>query len=83
MTASLEFGVDRLSVYNDVKNTSRTFLQLRLDSIFLLDFGCDTRSTRQVVSFTAVLDQDLHGTLLLAVSAVQLVLVICTQKAEP
>ena len=60
VAAGFKFGVDRLSVHNNVKNASSSFLQLSLYSVLFLDFRCDTRSSRQVVSFTAVLDQDLH-----------------------
>ena len=66
MTAGLKFGKDQFPVNNDIENASRTFLHLRLDPEFLSYFRCDTRSLRQVVSFTAILDQNVHSALLRA-----------------
>jgi hypothetical protein len=64
VTTGLKFGIDHLPIYNDIKNASCPFLQFRIDAVFLFDLRRDTRSLRAVVSFTAVLDQDLHRILL-------------------
>jgi hypothetical protein len=61
--ACFEFGVDQLPIDNDIKNASCTFLQLRIDTAFFFDFRCDTRSLRAVISFAAILDQDIHRAL--------------------
>jgi hypothetical protein len=62
--ACFEFGVDQLAVHNNIKNAAGACLQFRIDAVFFFDFRCDTRSLRAVVSFTAVLDQNFHRTLL-------------------
>ncbi len=63
MSAGLKLGVDRFPIYNDVKNTSGPFLELRIHAKLFFDFRCETRSARQVISLTTVLDQDIHGAL--------------------
>jgi hypothetical protein len=61
VTAGLKFGINNFSVYHNIENAACPFLQFRIDAVFLLDFRCDTRSLRMIVSFTAVLDENLHN----------------------
>jgi hypothetical protein len=63
MAAGFQFGVERLPIHNDVKNAALPFFQLCLDAEFFFDLRCETRSARQVISFTAVFDQNVHRVL--------------------
>ena len=56
MAARFKFGVDGLSIDNNIKNAAGALFQLRLYTKLLLDFSRETRSAGQVVSFTAIFD---------------------------
>lgn len=58
--AGFVFRVDGFPVDHDIEDSSRSFLQLRLNPECLPDFGRETRGARQVISLAAILDQHLH-----------------------
>ena len=56
----LVLGEDQVTVHGDIKNTTGSSDQLRIDAVTVFQTGRQTGGAGFVVSNTAVLDADIH-----------------------